>query len=97
MKLALLSAAAVAATLLAGVSYAQSGSSSDPNASPQPSTQAPSQDTSSAPSAPAQGTNASANTNVTVITNGPIPDTPENRARFTPLSATGRATTPRGN
>ncbi|MES2033390.1 MAG: hypothetical protein V4466_04375 [Pseudomonadota bacterium] len=95
MKLALLSAASVAAALLAGASYAQS-SPSDPNASQQSSTQAPSGDTS-APSAPAQGTNASANTNVVVVTNGPIPDTPENRARFTPLSATGRATKPSGN
>jgi hypothetical protein len=42
-------------------------------------------------------TAANANTNVRVITNGPVADTPENRAKFPPLSKTGRNTTPRGN
>jgi hypothetical protein len=33
-----------------------------------------------------------------VITNGPVPDTPENRARYgQPLSHAGRMTAPRGN
>ncbi len=42
-------------------------------------------------------TAANANTNVRVITNGPVADTPENRAKFPPLSKTGRNTKPRGN
>lgn len=34
----------------------------------------------------------------TVVTNGPVPDTAENRARYgQPLSATGKRTTPAGN
>ena len=30
------------------------------------------------------------------VTNGPVADTPENRAKFPPLSATGRNTKPQG-
>jgi hypothetical protein len=34
----------------------------------------------------------------TVVTNGPVPDTAENRAKYgQPLSATGKRTTPAGN
>lgn len=44
------------------------------------------------------GVNTSATaSNVRVVTNGPVADTPENRAKFPPLSKTGRNTTPRGN
>lgn len=35
--------------------------------------------------------------NIRVVTNGPVADTPENRAKFPPLSKTGRNTKPRGN
>ncbi len=35
---------------------------------------------------------------ISVVTNGPIPDTPENRAKYgQPNSRTGRATVPAGN
>jgi hypothetical protein len=34
---------------------------------------------------------------VVVVTNGPVPDTPENRALYPPLSFAGRATYPDGN
>lgn len=34
---------------------------------------------------------------VQVITNGPVPDTPANRARYRPLSHAGRASVPAGN
>lgn len=35
--------------------------------------------------------------NIRVVTNGPVADTPENCAKFPPLSQTGRNTKPRGN
>ena len=47
--------------------------------------------------ASAQGVPASATVATNVVTNGPVADTPENRAKFKPLSRAGRATTPRGN
>lgn len=52
---------------------------------------------------PAQGAGVQVTTSVdsggvTVhrVTNGPVADTPENRAKFPPLSATGRKTKPQG-
>ena len=57
--------------------------------------------TAAPPAATGMATNtaASAGANVTerTITNGPVPDTAENRERFPPLSATGRRTKPSGN
>ncbi|CAN7398525.1 hypothetical protein LJR164_002495 [Phenylobacterium sp. LjRoot164] len=47
--------------------------------------------------ASAQGVPASATVASNAVTNGPVADTPENRAKFKPLSRAGRATTPRGN
>lgn len=32
-----------------------------------------------------------------LVTNGPVPDTPSNRARYEPLSHAGRETRPAGN
>lgn len=54
------------------------------------------------PAAPAEayGTNASATATYTTrtITNGPVPDTPTNRARYgQPMSHAGKQTTPAGN
>lgn len=51
----------------------------------------------SATDATSSGVDTAATTNVRVVTNGPVADTPENRAKFKPLSRAGRATTPRGN
>lgn len=42
-------------------------------------------------------TSATAAGNTRVVSNGPVADTKENRAKFPPLSRAGRATTPRGN
>jgi hypothetical protein len=107
MNLAHISVAAC--LLFAGGAAAQEQPSSampspDASSAPAPTTNvAPdaSSDTSAtsstaAPSAMNSGVNASGVT-TRVITNGPVPDTPENRAAFKPLSQAGRNTKPTGN
>ena len=51
----------------------------------------------SAPDASAEGVPASATVSADAVTNGPVADTPENRAKYKPLSRAGRATAARGN
>lgn len=54
--------------------------------------------TTSAPAATSAGVNASMGGNVQLITNGPVPDTPENRDKYgDPLSRAGKRTAPAGN
>jgi hypothetical protein len=57
--------------------------------------------TATTPSSAMDATTAGADTSAVVATRvtamEPVPDTKANRAKFPPLSATGRATTPRGN
>lgn len=80
--------AAAAMALFAGAAQAQ------PASQPQqaPPAQPPAQ------SAGVQVTTSVDSGGVTVhrVTNGPVADTPENRAKFPPLSATGRNTKPQG-
>lgn len=83
--------AAAAMALVAGAAQAQTATQSQPQpASPpaQPPTQG----------AGVQVTTSVDSGGVTVhrITNGPVADTPENRAKFPPLSAAGRNTKPQG-
>ncbi len=70
-------------------------------AMPDTSVNPPSDDAAAMPpasaDASAQGVPASATVASNAVTNGPVADTPENRAKFKPLSRAGRATTPRGN
>ncbi|MBS0488464.1 hypothetical protein [Phenylobacterium sp.] len=70
-------------------------------AMPDTSVNPPANDTAAippgSPDATAEGVPASATVSANVTTNGPVADTPENRAKFKPLSRAGRATTPRGN
>lgn len=42
-------------------------------------------------------TDASAVVSTQTVTNGPVPDTAENRAKYRPMSRAGRATSPAGN
>ena len=49
------------------------------------------------PDASAEGVPASATVSANAATNGPVADTPENRAKYKPLSRAGRATAARGN
>lgn len=52
----------------------------------------------SATQAGAMASNTGAIINYELVTNGPIPDTPENREQFGgPISQAGKATAPRGN
>lgn len=51
-----------------------------------------------AAAATSAGVNASTGANVQLITNGPIPDTPENRDKYgDPMSNAGKRTAPAGN
>lgn len=47
--------------------------------------------------ASAQGVDTSTTVSANATTNGPVADTPENRAKYKPLSRAGRATAARGN
>ncbi len=80
--------AAGAMALAAGAAHAQ------PASEPQQAPPAP----PPAQSAGVQVTTSVDSGGVTVhrVTNGPVADTPENRAKFPPLSATGRNTKPQG-
>ena len=49
------------------------------------------------PDAVAAGVPASATVTTATVTNGPVADTPENRAKYTPLSRAGKRTKAAGN
>ena len=76
---------------------------STPDASPKPMdspTTASTMDKAPAAMAPsaATSTDASAVVTVNTVTNGPVADTPENRAKYgQPLSRAGKRTAPKGN
>ena len=93
--------AAAAAALLGGAALAQPA----PPAQPAPTTAQPGSGYSAPPvgavidsttSASTTGTNASVTTQM--VTNGPVPDTAENRKKYGgPMSHAGRHTKPAGN
>ncbi len=106
--------AAVAVVLMAGAAHAQTTQSavalpplSTPDASPKPmdSTATSSMSTTTAAPTPAamapsaaNSTDASAVVTVNTVTNGPVADTPENRAKYgQPMSRAGKRTAPKGN
>ena len=89
MKVTTICATAVAMALGASAAHAQTAGQAPPaNPPAQPPAQSPG----------VQVTTSVDSGGVTVhrITNGPVADTPENRAKFPPLSATGRSTKPQG-
>ncbi len=89
--IALMAAPAFAQTDPAAMTVAQTTTTMTPDTSapaPDAATMAP----------PAAATPAVADsTNVQVVSNGPIPDTPQERAKYKPLSHAGRHTAPVGN
>ena len=114
MKLDHLLAASAALALCGGVAYAQTppadaGKDQPPAASSSTTTsteavvpgssttdQSVSATSTTTTAATATGTNASFTT--TMVTNGPVPDTAENRAKYgQPLSRAGKRTAARGN
>jgi hypothetical protein len=114
MRTKLMIATAAAAALLSGAAFAQqaaSGNSPDTavnppaatsNAMPAGQMTTPSADATVAPAAGAPAERAPSasldNSNVDVVTNGPVPDTSANRAKYgKPLSNAGRMTKPAGN
>ena len=106
----ILTAAAVSA-LSIGAAHAQSADKSEPamvsgsvteSAPPTTSTTTVTSDgattstTTTATAATSSGQNASVTT--TLMTNGPVPDTPENRAKYgQPMSNAGKRTAAKGN
>lgn len=99
---------AVAGSLIAGTGLA-ADTATDTKAKPSASTKAkPSGDkakssekstksTSEAATPAGGGAAATTDVETKIIASAPVPDTKENRAKFPPLSALGRSTTPRGN
>ena len=93
--------AAAAASLIGGLAYAQ-GMSDTQSAPPADtsSTQAPSADNAAVAQTGVRRETSSTvdGRTVTVVSNAPIPDTPENRAKFgQPMSRAGKRTKPAGN
>jgi hypothetical protein len=68
-------------------------------AAPMPSDTGASASVDTGVTAPSAGTYATgASVTTTLVTNGPVPDTPENRAKYgQPMSHAGKMTAPRGN
>jgi hypothetical protein len=104
--------ATAALALMAGAAHAQTAPASPPAATPDASPKpmdsatttsaapAPMTEPAAAPAAttPAASSNASAVVSVATVTNGPVADTPENRAKYgQPMSRAGKRTTPKGN
>ena len=94
--------AAAVACLIGGVAAAQpapSDNTAPPATSEQAAPPAAQPEESQAPTGAATNTTASVNAQgVRVIASAPVPDTPENRARYgQPLSRAGRRTKPAGN
>ena len=89
MKIIAICTAVAAMALGASPAHAQTASQPQPATPPAPPP---------AQSAGLQVTTSVDSGGVTVhrVTNGPVADTPENRAKFPPLSATGRNTKPQG-
>jgi hypothetical protein len=79
-----------------GQTTSPSTGASTPDTSGSANTGAAGNTSGTAPSADVSGSNASVTT--TVTTNGPIPDTPENRRKFgAPLSRAGKLSPAKGN
>ena len=96
---------AAALALMSGAAHAQTAPAqsavalpplSTPDANPKPMDSATTT-SAMAPSA-ATTTDASAVVSVSTVTNGPVADTPENRAKYgQPMSRAGKRTAPKGN
>jgi hypothetical protein len=69
----------------------------DSSAAPATDATASSAMTPAAESASANATPAGATVTTTMTTNGPVADTPENRAKYKPLSRAGQRTAAKGN
>ncbi len=95
--LALLAAPAFAQTDPAAMTVAQTTTTTTTTMTPDASAPAPDAATMAPPAAMTPTTTAADPTNVQVVTNGPIPDTPQERAKYKPLSHAGRHTAPVGN
>ena len=93
--LALIAAPAVAQTMPTGSAVNAPPMYSTPPAAPAPAA-APMAPAATDSATPASAT-VPADTTVQTVSNGPVPDTPEMRAKYKPLSHAGRRTKPAGN
>lgn len=92
MKIVILFATAAAAALISGAALAQP--STQPTQSAPVAATGPAVSTSVTAADPSTG----ATLTVTTFTNGPVPDTKENRARYgQPMSNAGKRTPAKGN
>ncbi len=99
MKTLKIAALGLIAASLAGAAFAQDASGAMAPASPaMDSSQAAAPSAATTPSADAAASNTNATVQNTTVTNGPVPDTPENRAKYgAPMSHAGKKTKPAGN
>jgi predicted outer membrane protein len=97
MKIQHLLTAVAATALIGGAAYAQQSTTTTTTTSTDAT--APAAATGTATSTSATTTDASgASVTTTMTTNGPVPDTRANRAKYgQPMSRAGRRTAPRGN
>ena len=99
MKIAHLFTVAAATALIGGAAYAQQTTTPAPTPAPAASA------TTAAPTGAATSTSVTttdpasgASVTNTLTTNGPVADTPENRAKYgQPMSHAGKRTAPKGN
>ncbi len=102
MKIAHLLTAAAATALIGGAAYAQQTTTPAPMPAPAASATT---STTAAPTGTATSTSVTtvdpssgASVTNTLTTNGPVADTPENRAKYgQPMSHAGKRTPPKGN
>ncbi len=94
MKIASLLTAVAATALMGGAAFAQPSTSTQPSsASAQSATTGAAVATSVTTTEPSGATVTN-----TMVTNGPVPDTPENRAKYgQPMSHAGKRTPAKGN
>ncbi|MGZ3378219.1 MAG: hypothetical protein ACXU8S_16620 [Phenylobacterium sp.] len=102
MKIVHLLTAAAATALIGGAAYAQQPATAPATPAPAAtaSTYATAAPTGTATSTSVTATDPATGASVTntLTTNGPVPDTPENRAKYgQPMSHAGKHTAPKGN
>lgn len=104
IPLATLAAALIATSAFAGEPDpkdtslpSNGGATVTTSASTSTSTPAVDANVNAASSASTFGTPTGATVTVSTVTNGPVADTPENRAKYRPLSRAGNRTQARGN
>ncbi len=91
-------AAGLLAASLAGSAFAQDASGAMTPSTPSSDASQPAMTPPTAPSADSSAANTNATVTEVTVTNGPVPDTPANRAKYgAPMSHAGKTSKPAGN